>query len=139
MHIHKQELKNNPILICLVCFLVGPQDLASLCKPWDHLWTWTLGQHTACFTTSFYIYISGIVKPTFSWVYQTVNKSHVLISTIHLYQQPIISQANIVGFIRPSTITHALISTIKDHFQVSFLVVSFNSTTPYHTRDHSHI
>ena len=27
MHIHKQ---NNPILICIVCFLVGPQDLASL-------------------------------------------------------------------------------------------------------------
>ena len=61
------------------------------------------------------LYISGTVKPTYSWVFQTVNKSHALISTMHLYQQPI-SQANTVGFIRPSTITHALISTINDHF-----------------------
>ena len=90
---------------------------------------------------------------------------------MHLYQQPI-SQANAVGFIRSSTITHALISTINDHFQVqdllwiprhilaqhllpihlyadwegkfiitifqvSFLAVSSNPTTPYNTRDHS--
>ena len=57
MHIHKQELQNNPILICIVCFLVGPQDPASLCKPWDRLWTWMLGQHGGYFTTSLYIYI----------------------------------------------------------------------------------
>ena len=64
-------------------------------------------------------------------------QSPALISTMHLYQQLIISQANTIGFIRPSTITRALISTINDHFQVSFPVVSSNSTTPYHTRDHS--
>ena len=100
-----KKMQNNPILICIVCFLVGPQDPALLCKPWDRLWTWMLGQHAGCFTTSLYIYISGIVKPTFSWVYQTVN------NRLHLYQQPIIIQANTIGFIRPSTITHALIST----------------------------
>ena len=83
------------------------------------------------------LYISGTVKPTFSWVYQTVNKFLLLISTIHLYQQPIINQFNTVGFIRPLTITHALISTINDHFQVSFPVVRSNSTTPYNTRNHS--
>ena len=49
MYIHKQ---NNPILICIVHFLVGPQDLSSLCKPWDRLWTWMLGQHAGCSTTS---------------------------------------------------------------------------------------
>ena len=132
-----KKLQNNPILICIVRFLIGPEDPTSISKPCDHLWTWMLGQHVGYFTTSFYIYISGTVKPTFSWVYQTINKSPTLISTMHLYQQPIISQANIVGFFRPSTITHALISTINDHFQVSFPVVSSNSTTPYHTRDHS--
>ena len=57
MHIHKQELQNNQILIYIVRFLIGPQDPALLCKPWDHLWTWMLGQHTVYFTTSFYIYI----------------------------------------------------------------------------------
>ena len=57
MHIHKQELQNNPVLICIVHFLIGPQDPASLCKPWDFLWTWMLGQHAGCFTTSLYIYI----------------------------------------------------------------------------------
>ena len=59
--------------------------------------------------------------------------NNTLISTMHLYQQPISSQANAVGFIRPSTTTHALISTINDHFQVSFPAVSSNSiqcTTP---------
>ena len=68
------------------------------------------------------LYISSIVRPTYSWVYQIVHKSPALISTIHLYQQPIINQANIVGFIRPSTITHALISIINDHFQVHDLL-----------------
>ena len=82
MHIHKQEFQNNPILICIVCFLVGPRDPASLCKPWDRLWTWMLGQHAGCFTTSFYIYIKhsqsnlqlGLsdrpAKPIYNWVYQ---------------------------------------------------------------------
>ena len=124
MYIHKQ---NDPILICIVHFLVGPQDPASLCKPWDCLWTWMLGQHVGYFTTSFYIYISSTFNPTLSWVYQTINKLPVLISTIHLYQQPIISQANTVGFIRPSTITHALMTTINDYFQVSFPAANSNS------------
>ena len=57
MHIHKQEFQNNPILICIVCFLIGPQDPALLCKPWDRLWTWMLGQHVGYFTTSFNTYI----------------------------------------------------------------------------------
>ena len=102
------------------------------------------------------LYISSTVKPTYSWVYQTIQPSqytigfirpstnnkctyinNTLISTMHLYQQPIIIQANTVGFIRPSTITHALISTVNDHLQVSFPAVSSNSTTPYNTRDHS--
>ena len=78
MHIHKKELQNNPIVICIVCFLIGPQDLASLCKPWDRLWTWMLGQHAGCFTTSFYIYIYQAQSSQPSLVYQTVNKSPVL-------------------------------------------------------------
>ena len=131
MYIHKQELQDNPILICIVHFLIGPQDPTSLCKPWDCLWTWMLGQHAGCFTTSFYIYIrhsqanlqlglSDRQQITCTYINNT------LISTMHLYQQPI-SQASAVGFIRPSTIIHALISTINDHFQVSLPAVSSNS------------
>ena len=63
-------------------FLIGPQDPALLCKPWDRLWTWMLGQHIGCFTTSLYIYIRhsqanlqlGLsdrpAKPIYNWVYQ---------------------------------------------------------------------
>ena len=83
MYIHKQELQNNPILICVVRFLSGPQDLALLWKPWDRLWTWMLGQHAGYFTTSFYIYQAQSSQP--SLVYQTVNKLPVLISTTNHY------------------------------------------------------
>ena len=46
----------------------------------DRLWTWMLGQHVGCFTTSFYIYIRHSQSNP-RWVYQTLNKSLVLIST----------------------------------------------------------
>ena len=127
MYIHKKELQNNPILICIVFFLDGPQGPASLWKPWDRLWTWMLGQHTGCFTTSFDIYIrhsqanlqlglSDCQQITCTYINNT------LMSTMHLYLQPIIIQANTVGFIIPSTnhlhlyqqytyINNALIST----------------------------
>ena len=123
MYIHKQ---NNPILTCIVCFLVVHRILlrfANLGIAYGlgcSVSTQATPQHP-------FIYISGTVKPTFSWVYQTVNKSPILISALHLYKQPIIIQDNIVGFIKPLTITHALISTINDHFQVSFPAMSSNS------------
>ena len=113
MHIHKQEVQNNPILICIVDFLVGPQDLASLCKPGDLLWTWMLGQHAGYFTKLFYIYQAQSSQPSVGFIKPSTNR-------LHLYQQY-------------TYINNALISTINDHFQVSFPAVSSNSiqcTTP---------
>ena len=77
MYSHKQ---NNSILICIVRFLVRPQDPASLCKPWDFLWTWMLGQHTGCFTTSFYIYQAQSSQPSVGFIRLSTNR-------LHLYQQ----------------------------------------------------
>ena len=66
-----KKLQNNPILICIVSFFSGPQDPALLCKPWDCLWTWMLGQHVGCSTSSFYTYqaqlrqsIVGFIRPS---------------------------------------------------------------------------
>ena len=64
----RKILQNNPILICIVRFLVCPRDPASLCKPWDRLWTWMLGQHAGCFTTSFYIYQAQSSQPTVGFI-----------------------------------------------------------------------
>ena len=101
MHIYKHELQNNPILIYIVCFHVGLHDPASLCKPWDRLWTWILCQHIGCFTTSFYIYIRhSQANPR--WVYQTINKSPILISAINIYISGTV-KPTLVGFIRLST------------------------------------
>ena len=47
-----KKLQDNPILICIVYFLSGPQGPALLCKPWNFIWTWTLGQHVGYSTTS---------------------------------------------------------------------------------------
>ena len=132
MHIHKQELKNNPILICIVDFLVGPQHLASLCKPQDHLWTWMLGRHAGYFTTSFYIYIrhnQSNFQLGFSDHQQItctyINNTRISTTNHQPSQHHWVYQA-----INNNTCTYI------DHFQVSFLVVSSNATTPYHTRDH---
>ena len=89
MYIHKQ---NNPILICIVLFLVRPQDPTSPCKPWERLWTWMLGQHAGYSTTSFYIYIRNSqanlqlglsdrpAKPIYNWVYQAAsNQANTLL------------------------------------------------------------
>ena len=107
-----KKLQNNPILICIVRSLIGPQDLASPCKPWDR--PMDLDVRSAHrLLHNILLYILGTIKPTYSWVYQTVqpsqytigfiklqpikptfssvyqtvNKLHALISTIHLYQQ----------------------------------------------------
>ena len=82
------------------------------------------GLHIAKGTQNIQASTVGFIRPStnqpsqHSWVYQAINKSakptqlglsgYALISTMNLYQQPI-NQANTVGFIRPSTITHALI------------------------------
>ena len=100
MYIHKQ---NNPILICIVRFLVRPQDPASLCKPWDRLWTWMFGQHAGYSTTSFYLYIYimhsqanlqlGLsdhpAKPIYNWVYQAAaNQANTLLGLLGYSAKP---------------------------------------------------
>ena len=73
-----------------------------------------LGQHVGCFTTSFYIYIRhSQANPR--WVYQTFNKSPVL---THINNQSS-SKPTLVGFIRTSITTHALISTITTIFHIT--------------------
>ena len=131
MYIHKQ---NNPILICIVRFLVRPQDPASLCKPWDHLWTWMLGQHVGYFTTSFYTYIRhsqanlqlGLLdrqQITCTYINNT------LISTTN--HQPI-RHHWVYQAINNNTCTY-----INNKRPFPGFISSSNSTTPYHTRDHS--
>ena len=127
-------------------FLIRPHDPALLCKPWDHLWTWMLGQHACYFTTSFYIYIRhSQANPC--WVYQTVNKSPVLISAINTYISGIV-KPTLVGFIRPSTnllylYQQPIISQSNPHWVYQAINnnacphINHNDHFPYHPRDHT--
>ena len=87
-----KKLQNNPILIYIVRFLISPQGPASLCKPWNCLWTWMLGQHAGCSSTSSnYCPASTpsrrLGRNKSAKTTQLGLSSHALISTTQLYQQ----------------------------------------------------
>ena len=125
-----KKLQNSPILICIVRFLIGPQDPYSLCKLWDRIWAWMLGQHAGCFITSFYVYIRhsqanlqlGLsdcpAKPIHNWVYQAAgNQANTLLGLLGYSTKPtnswvyqtIGSQSNIHIEDHPSQLTDGFI------------------------------
>ena len=141
MYIHKQI---NPILICIVRFLFRPQDPASLCKPWDRLWTQMLGQHVDCSTTSIFfkcptstslcrlgleLYHDCFQVQDLLWILRHITAHHTLISTIthtliptiHLYHHTLISTIRLYQ--------HTLIPTIYLYLYLQPVNTSNTSNT----------